>query len=93
MDMYWHMNLPAGATSAEVTAAWDGLFSKVPASVLRRTAIDETGIQARAGAYVNPGDLAAAGRPDERVQANWFTAACAMVAKYHMRGVFFGRLT
>jgi len=26
------------------------------------------------------------------VQANWFTAACAMVAKYHMRGVFFWKV-
>jgi hypothetical protein len=92
MDMYWHMNLPPGATPAQVTASWDELFSKVPASVLRRTAIDETGIQARAGAYLNPGDLAAPGRPDEPVQANWFTAACAMVAKYHMRGVFFWKV-
>lgn len=92
MDMYWHMNLPAGATAAEVTAAWDGLFRKMPASVLRRTAIDETGISARAGAYANPGDLAAPGSPDERVQANWFTAACRMVAKYHMRGVFFWKV-
>jgi hypothetical protein len=92
MDMYWHMNLPAGATAAQVTAAWDGLFSKVPTSVLRRTAIDETGIQARAGAYANPGDLTAPGSPDEQVQANWFTAACRMVAKYHMRGVFFWKV-
>jgi hypothetical protein len=92
MDMYWHMSLPDGASSAQVTAAWDGLFSKVPAPVVRRTAIDETGIQARAGAYANPGDLRAPGRPDERVQANWFTAACAMVAKYHMRGVFFWKV-
>jgi hypothetical protein len=92
LDMYWHMNLPPGATPTKVTAAWDGLFSKVPAQILRRTAIDETGIQARVGAYLNPGDLAAPGRPDERVQANWFTAACAMVAKYHMRGVFFWKV-
>jgi hypothetical protein len=92
MDMYWHMNIPRGATPAQVTASWDGLFSKVPASVLRRTAIDETGIQARTGAYANPSDLTAQGSPDERVQANWFTAACAMVAKYHMRGVFFWKV-
>ncbi len=92
MDMYWHMNLPADATQAEVTAAWDGLFGKVPASVLRRTAIDETGIQARAGAYADPGDLGAPGRRSEQVQANWFTAACHMVAKYQMRGVFFWKV-
>jgi hypothetical protein len=92
MDMYWHTSLPADATSAEVTAAWEALFGKMPASVLRRTAIDETGIQARAGAYTNPGDLSVAGRPDDQVQANWFTAACATVARYHMRGVFFWKV-
>jgi hypothetical protein len=89
MDMYWHMDLPAAATAAEVTAAWEALFGKVPPSVLRRTAIDETGIQAREGAYSNPQDLSAPGIPSDQVQVNWFSAACATVHKYHMRGVFF----
>jgi hypothetical protein len=92
MDMYWHMDLPADATSPEVTAAWQAMFGKVPASVLRRTAIDETGIQARAGAYSNPGDLGAPGTRREQVQVNWFTAACATVQRYHMRGVFFWKV-
>ena len=61
MDMYWHMDIPAAATTAEVTAAWEALFGKVPPSVLRRTAIDETGIQARGGAYSSPQDLTAPG--------------------------------
>jgi hypothetical protein len=89
MDMYWHMNIAATATSAEVTADWEALFSKVPASVLRRTAIDETGIPAEVGAYQNPPDFRGGGRLSEQVQANWFTAACATVHRYHMRGVFF----
>jgi hypothetical protein len=89
MDMYWHMNLKASATSAEVAAAWEALFGKVPLAVLRRTAIDETGIQARVGAYTNPQALDRPGALSEQVQANWFTAACATVQRYHMRGVFF----
>jgi len=89
MDMYWHMNLPATATTAEVTASWETLFGKVPPSILRRTAIDEMGIQARAGAYADPQDLGAPGLRSEQVQMNWFTAACATVRRYHMRGVFF----
>jgi hypothetical protein len=89
MDMYWHMNLHADASAAEVTSALKSLFGKVPPSVLQRTAIDEIGIQARAGAYSKPQDLAASGLPDERVQVNWFTAACATVHQYHMRGIFF----
>jgi hypothetical protein len=89
MDMYWHMNLPGAATTAEVTTEWEDLFSKVPPSVLRRTAIDETGIEARANAYSKPEDLNAPGLPSDQVQVNWFIAACATVHRYHMRGVFF----
>ena len=89
MDMYWHMNLQAAATSAKVTTAWEALFGKVPRSVLRRTTIDEMGIQARVGAYSVPEDLGAPGSSSDQVQVNWFTAACATVRRYHMRGVFF----
>ena len=93
MDMYWHISqLRATATAAEVTAAWEGIFGKVTPALLRRTAIDETGIQARAGAYANPGDLGRHGIRSEQVQVNWFTAACATVRKYHMRGVFFWKV-
>ena len=91
--MYWHMNISASATLAQLTAAWEKLFGKVPLSVLRRTAIDETGIQARAGAYSNPQALSDPGAESEQVQVNWFTAACATVRRYHMRGVFSSRLT
>jgi hypothetical protein len=92
MDMYWHMHLRATASSAQVTAAWEALLGKVSGSVLRRTAVDETGIQARAGAYADPPDLTVPGRRSERVQVNWFTAACATVRRYHMRGVFFWKV-
>jgi hypothetical protein len=47
------------------------------------------GIAARTGAYANPQDLGAAGSLNEKVQVNWFTAACKTVHQYHMRGVFF----
>ena len=89
MDMYWHFMIRAAATAAEVTGAWERLFGAVPSSLLRRTAIDEMGIEARAGAYTNPQDLGMAGQLSERVQVNWFTAACKTVQRYHMRGVFF----
>jgi hypothetical protein len=93
MDMYWHMqNLPANATVSQVVGAWQTLLNEMPASVLRRTAIDETGIEARAGAYANPPVLNAAGRFSEEVQVNWFTAACKTVHRYHLRGVFFWKV-
>ena len=89
MDMYWHTKIRPDATQSQVTAAWESLFGKASPSLLRRTAIDEMGIQARAGAYANPQDLGRAGRLSEKVQVNWFTAACNTVHRYHMRGVFF----
>lgn len=89
MDMYWHTNIRPDATQSQVTLAWESLFGKISPSLLRRTAIDEMGIQARAGAYANPQDLGAAGALDEIVQFKWFTAACKTVQRYRMRGVFF----
>ena len=89
MDMYWHTHIQPDATPAEVTAAWQTLFGKVPAALLRRTAIDEIGIPARSDAYLDPQELGRSGELSEQVQANWFTAACTTVRQYHMRGVFF----
>jgi hypothetical protein len=92
MDMYSRLDLPSSASSGEVTAAWERLFGQMPASVLERTAIDETGIEARAGAYQHPPSMRIRGQLDEQVQANWYTAACATVHRYHMRGVFFWKV-
>jgi hypothetical protein len=92
MNMYKKLHLPGTASAAQVTAAWSSYFSAVPASVLQRTAIDETGIPARAGGYHRPSALGARGALNEQVQANWFRAACATVRRYHMRGVFFWKV-
>jgi hypothetical protein len=92
VDMYRSLSLPASASTAEVTAAYESFFSRIPASVLRRTAIDETGIEARAGAYHEPSFLFIPGRRDAAVQANWFIAACNTVKKYDMRAVFFWKV-
>jgi hypothetical protein len=89
MDMYWHAKIRPDATPTQVTAAWESLFGTVSPSLLRRTVIDEMGIEARTGAYANPQALGAAGSLNENVQVNWFTAACKTVQRYHMRGVFF----
>jgi hypothetical protein len=39
MDMYHSLNLPATATTAQVTAAWEQFFGNVSTAVLHRTAI------------------------------------------------------
>jgi hypothetical protein len=93
LDMYEAMpHLAAGAPESRVLARWDAFFSTVPASVLKRTTIQEMGIEARAGAYQDPPNLGARGRLDQQVQAYWFTAACHAVRKYDMRGIFFWKV-
>jgi hypothetical protein len=92
MDMYLPVKLPPNASAKRVTAAWERPFRKLPRSVLHRTAIDETGIQARNGAYRNPPFMFLPGTENENVQANWFHAACATVHRFHMRGVYFWKV-
>jgi hypothetical protein len=92
MDMYEPLTLPASASLGEVVAAYEQFFTTVPTALLQRTAIQETGIEARAGAYSNPPDLRAAGTLDEAVQYNWFIAGCRAVKRFHMRGVFFWKV-
>lgn len=89
MDMYKALPLKVSATQAQVTAAWEASFKGVPAAVLQRTALDEEGLAARAGAYTGPPNLNMPGRLDQLVQARWFTAACKTVARFHMRAVYF----
>jgi hypothetical protein len=92
MDMYQPVALPPSAPPARVAAAFEALFRRQPAAVLRRTAIDESGIQARAGAFGDPANLRAPGTLDEGVQAAWYTAACLTVRRLHLRGVFFWKV-
>jgi hypothetical protein len=93
VDFYEAMpKLSPSASEAKVLAGWEAYFRKVSRSVLRRTTIDEIGIEARSGAYADPQNLGAAGRLDQGVQANWFTAACKTVHAYDLRGVFFWKV-
>jgi len=89
MDMYKALNLKYNAPLAHVVSVWESVFHGMPAAVLKRTQLDEEGIAARRGAYKRPPNLGTPGIKDEQVQANWFTAACRTVVKYHMRGVYF----
>ncbi|MGD0063322.1 MAG: hypothetical protein ABSB76_07765 [Streptosporangiaceae bacterium] len=92
MDMYEDIHLPPTASASQVTAAWESFFARLPAATLRATAIDETGIAARDGAYTKPSLLGPAGTLNPAIQANWFTAACHTVRKYHLRAVFFWKV-
>jgi hypothetical protein len=92
MDMYEPLKLPPSAPISEVVAAYEHFFANVPAAMLQRTAIQETGIEARAGAYSHPPFLWVTGTLDQAIQYDWFTAACETVKKFHMRGVFFWKV-
>ncbi len=92
VDMYEPLKLPASAALSKVAAAFEAFFAKVPGSLLRKTSIQETGIEARAGAYSDPPNLRLTGKLDPAIQFNWFTAACETVKRFHMRGVFFWKV-
>jgi hypothetical protein len=92
VDMYEPLKLPASASLSQVEAAYDKFFAKTPTALLRRTAIQETGIEARAGAYANPPNLTLTGKLDPIIQYNWFMAGCAAVKRFHLRAIFFWKV-
>jgi hypothetical protein len=92
VDMYEALRLPSPVQASAVTAAYEKFFAALPVSLLQRTAIQETGIEARAGAYGNPPNLGETGRLDESVQFNWFAAGCEAVRRFHLRGIFFWKV-
>jgi hypothetical protein len=84
------VKLPASASQAQVTAAWEDYLTHIPASVLHRTALDEIGIPAATGAYERPWDWTAfTGPADDQVQARWFQAACVAAGAAHVQGIWF----
>jgi hypothetical protein len=88
-DFYPALKLPASASQAKVTAAWEKALASVPESRLDRTSLDEISIRATAGAYQHPSSWNDGGRSDPAVQVRYFTAACKVAAHYHLRALFF----
>lgn len=79
---------PSGSVS-QLLAAWDGALSSqtfpLPDSDIT---IDEVGIAAVDGAYVNPSTFSA-GAFNPTIQANWFTAACQFMKEHQFAGIYF----
>jgi hypothetical protein len=93
VDMYEPLkSLSPWAPLSKVEAAYDKFFAQMPASVLRRSAIQETGIEARAGAYQEPPNLTLTGTLDPAIQYNWFMAGCEAVKRFHLRSIFFWKV-
>lgn len=59
--------------------------------MLKRIALNEEGIAAKADPYQLPPNLGAKGRLDMLVRARWFIAACKTIVLYPMRTVYFLR--
>jgi hypothetical protein len=89
VDFYPAFSLPSSASQARVTAAWENALSGVSESRLERTSLDEVSIRGTAGAYKHPYAWNDNGKAAPKVQARYFTAACATAAHYHMRALFF----
>jgi hypothetical protein len=92
VDMYKQTKLRASASLSMVTSTYEAFFTGMPAALLRRTAIQETGIEARAGAYQSPAALGTPGILDVAIQYNWFMAGCEAVKRFHLRGIFFWKV-
>ena len=89
VDWYAHFHIPASASQARATAAWEQSMHTVPRGLLKHTTLDEEGIRGTAGAYQHPESWAINGPSDPTVQARWFTGACRTVKHFHMKGIYF----
>lgn len=92
VDMYEPLRAASSAPLATVASVYEAYFAEMPSSLLRRTAIQETGIEARFGAYADPPNLGRIGPLDEAIQYNWFMAGCETVKRFHLRGIFFWKV-
>lgn len=90
LTAYPETGLPADASQDQVTAAWEAFLRHLPADIRHRTALDEVGIPAAAGAYRNPWNWGAYnGAADNEIQARWFTAVCTAASAERLRGIWF----
>jgi hypothetical protein len=90
VDAWPQLGLGDTATVRELTTAWVRWLHNQPASVLRRTVLQEVGIAAVSGAYREPALPAPSGAAlDVAIQNKWFEAACAAMKETGMAGIYF----
>jgi len=96
IDTYPKVNLPITATPAQITGQWNHLLTtrsyyKVP--TVSQVTIDEIGIASQDGAYEQSykGKLTPTSTYpfNQKIQVNWFTAACSFVKQHKMRGIYY----
>jgi hypothetical protein len=88
VDAYPQFNLPASASVASLTQAWDAWLGAHPLSVRRELTLSEIGIGAIARSYEAPYAWASAATApiDARHQSAWFQAACNAVSAEQIGG-------
>ncbi len=83
-------NLTPTATVAQILAAWNRYLTVKPLpAAAGRVAFDEVGISADDGAYATPNYSPPFAVFNQRIQANWFTAACQFAKAHKMQGLYF----
>jgi hypothetical protein len=96
IDTYPKVSLPITATPAQLLAQWNHLLTtrtyyNVP--TINKDTIDEIGIAAQDGAYQQPykGQLLPESTYpfNQKIQVNWFSAACSFMKQHKMRGIYF----
>jgi hypothetical protein len=90
VDAYPRFQLADGATTHQLTRAWELWLGIQTLAVRRQTILSEVGITAIAGAYSDPGQwLGVQQSPIIPVmQSRWFSAVCSAVAKEHVGGLY-----
>jgi hypothetical protein len=85
----------SGQTSTQLLAQWNGLLATNGSYAipdLSTVAVDEVGILAQVGAYLDPAasSLPASTHPfNQSIQVRWFTTACAFAKQHHLPGLYF----
>ena len=92
VDWYPHLQIDPGASQAAVTRAWKASLARLPRSLLARTSLDEESIRATVGAYRHPENWSINGPAAPRIQARYFTAACAAARFYGIRSIWFYKI-
>ncbi len=82
------------STVTAIASAWGALLKKTAYKVpkISTTTIDEVGINAQNGAYANPSYSAYSLSKypfNQKIQANWFSAACSFMKGHHMQGIYY----
>jgi hypothetical protein len=91
VDAYFPVGAGNNATVGQLVDDWNAWWDALPRSIHpSKIVIDEIGIPAQDGAYEAPFSY---GNPDLplnfSIQSKWFTAACEVVQRRHIAGMYF----